>query len=81
MAESSGISEPLPVAETFTFEDAETGLSLSAVARLDTCVTVVDSVAFSDHLHSMQRVLDGHDSGCGGDGKTLADLMMDQVRA
>ena len=43
--ESTGISEPLPVAETFTFAD-EDGTSLSDVARLDTMVTVVDAVNF-----------------------------------
>ena len=43
--ESTGISEPLPVAETFTFAD-ENGISLSDVATLDTMVTVVDSVNF-----------------------------------
>lgn len=41
--ESTGIAEPLPVAETFTFAD-ENGLSLSDVARLDTMVTVVDAI-------------------------------------
>ena len=43
--ESTGISEPLPVAETFTFAD-ENGISLSDVADLDTMVTVVDAVNF-----------------------------------
>ena len=43
--ESTGISEPLPVAETFTFADEE-GVSLSDVAKLDTMVTVVDAVNF-----------------------------------
>lgn len=45
MIESTGISEPLPVAETFTFADEE-GVSLSDVATLDTMVTVVDAVNF-----------------------------------
>ena len=45
LIESTGISEPLPVAETFTFED-ETGISLSDVSKLDTMVTVVDAVNF-----------------------------------
>ncbi len=43
--ESTGISEPLPIAETFTFADEE-GESLSQIARLDTMVTVVDAVNF-----------------------------------
>ncbi len=45
LIESTGISEPLPIAETFTFAD-EDGISLSDVATLDTMVTVVDAVNF-----------------------------------
>ena len=46
LIESSGVSEPLPVAETFTFKD-EMDRSLSSVAQLDTMVTVVDALQFS----------------------------------
>jgi G3E family GTPase len=51
LIESTGISEPLPVAQTFVFED-EHGASLSSLARLDTMVTVVDARAFLDDLGS-----------------------------
>eukprot|EP00957_Ditylum_brightwellii_P131981 10063331-Ditylum_brightwellii.AAC.1 len=50
VVESSGISEPLPVAETFTFRDGN-GTSLGDVAKLDSLVTVVDGATFPDELH------------------------------
>lgn len=55
LIESTGISEPLPVAETFTFRD-EGGLSLSDVARLDTMVTVVDAFNFLRDYASHDRL-------------------------
>ncbi|MCG8524717.1 MAG: GTP-binding protein, partial [Pseudomonadales bacterium] len=55
--ESTGISEPLPVAETFTFAD-EDGVSLSDIARLDTMVTVVDAVNFLKDYDEAQSLLE-----------------------
>ena len=54
--ESTGISEPLPVAETFTFEDEE-GVSLSDVSRLDTMVTVVDAANFLQDYKKAEDLL------------------------
>lgn len=78
LIESTGISEPLPVAETFTFETEE-GVSLSDVARLDTMVTVVDAASFlseydkADDLQSRRAALND------GDDRTVTDLLIDQV--
>jgi G3E family GTPase len=76
--ESTGISEPLPVAETFTFED-EDGTSLGAVARLDTMVTVVDAARFLDDLGSVDDIAARGESLGEGDERTVVDLLVDQV--
>ena len=55
LIESTGISEPLPVAETFTFRD-EQGRSLADQARLDTMVTVVDGVNFLRDFHAAESL-------------------------
>lgn len=76
--ESTGISEPLPVAMTFTFED-ETGCSLSEVAQLDTMVSVVDGSSF---LETVRKAEELSALGLGvdeDDSRTLADLLIDQV--
>jgi molybdopterin-guanine dinucleotide biosynthesis protein len=57
LIESTGVSEPLPVAETFPFED-EAGQSLAQVARLDTMVTVVDAANFLDDYASSDALAD-----------------------
>lgn len=78
LIESTGISEPLPVAETFTFED-EAGKSLSELARLDTMVTVVDAKSFLADWHSeddlrARRIALGED-----DQRTIPDLLVEQI--
>jgi G3E family GTPase len=78
LIESTGISEPVPVAMTFTFEDEEGG-SLSDVARLDTMVTVVDAAAFSANLSAGDLLADRGESMGEEDERTVADLLMDQV--
>jgi G3E family GTPase len=78
LIESTGVSEPLPVAETFTFED-EDGHSLSSVARLDTMVTVVDAVNFPQMMGEAQDLKEkGLEIG-DEDERNIADLLIDQV--
>tara|TARA_A100001011_G_C14251767_1_gene818229 strand:- start:51 stop:1265 length:1215 start_codon:yes stop_codon:yes gene_type:complete len=76
--ESTGISEPLPVAETFTFAD-EDGISLSDVATLDTMVTVVDAVNFLKDFDEAKYLQDTAESLGEEDGRSVADLLVDQV--
>lgn len=76
--ESTGISEPLPVAETFTFAD-ENGVSLSDVARLDTMVTVVDAVNFLKDYEEAKYLQDTDESLGEEDERSVADLLVDQV--
>ena len=71
--ESSGISEPMPVAETFTFEDAA-GTSLSDIARLDTLVTVVDGASFLDELHAADSLRARGWEASDDDARTVAQL-------
>jgi len=78
LIESTGISEPLPVAETFVFED-ESGVSLSSVARLDTLVTVIDAFNFlRDYQESQELKALGLEIG-EEDERTITDLLIDQV--
>ena len=76
--ESTGISEPLPVAETFTFADEE-GVSLSDVATLDTMVTVVDAVNFLKDYDEAKYLQESGESLGEDDERSVADLLADQV--
>src|SRR5580698_3427892 len=76
--ESTGISEPLPVAETFTFADAQ-GQSLSDVARLDTMVTVVDAFNFLRDYSSHDSLQVRGESLGEEDRRTVVDLLIEQI--
>ena len=78
LIESTGISEPLPVAETFTFED-ENGKSLSQVARLDTMVTVVDAFNFLKDYSESEDLKDRALELGEEDDRTITDLLVDQI--
>jgi G3E family GTPase len=76
--ESTGISEPLPVAETFTFADEE-GVSLSDVASLDTMVTVVDAVNFLKDYEEAKSLRESGELLGDEDQRNVSDLLVDQV--
>ncbi|WP_027671392.1 zinc metallochaperone GTPase ZigA [Rheinheimera baltica] len=78
LIESTGISEPLPIAETFTFEH-EDGQSLADIARLDTLVTVVDAVNFMADYDAAQDLSERGESLGEDDDRSVADLLIEQV--
>ena len=78
LIESTGISEPLPVAATFDFRD-ENGESLSDVARLDTMVTVVDAVNLLNDFSSHDFLSDRGETMGEEDERTLVHLLTDQI--
>lgn len=78
LIESTGISEPLPVAETFTFRDELDG-SLSDVARLDTMVTVVDAYNFLRDYSCRDRLKNRSQERDANDERTIVDLLVDQI--
>lgn len=78
LIESTGVSEPLPVAETFTFED-EDGVSLRQFARLDTLATVVDAVHFIDDFASIDDLRARGVALGDEDDRDLVRLLTDQI--
>ncbi|MEM1350614.1 MAG: GTP-binding protein, partial [Myxococcota bacterium] len=78
LIESTGISEPIPVAQTFTFEDEE-GVGLNQISRLDTMVTVVDMASFLRDYNAAEALQDRGESLGEGDHRTVTDLLIDQI--
>ncbi len=78
LIESTGISEPLPVATTFDFRD-ENDKSLSDVSRLDTMVTVVDAKNLVNNYSSTEFLKDKGEVAGEGDERTLVDLLVEQI--
>ena len=78
LIESTGISEPIPVAQTFTFEDEE-GVSLSHISRLDTMVTVVDAASFLRDYNEAESLQSRGESLGEEDNRTVTDLLIDQI--
>ncbi|GGE81568.1 GTP-binding protein [Stappia taiwanensis] len=78
LIESTGVSEPLPIATTFEFRD-EDGVSLADVARLDTMVTVVDAVNLLQDYASRDFLRDRGETAGEGDDRNLVDLLVDQI--
>jgi G3E family GTPase len=79
LIESTGISEPLPVAQTFSFVDDEKGIDLSRFSRLDTLVTVVDALNFPKDFGSAETV---HSKGMNEDEedqRSIVNLLTDQI--
>ncbi|KAI2694157.1 zinc metallochaperone GTPase ZigA [Pseudomonas sp. TNT3] len=78
LIESTGISEPLPVAETFTFR-GEDGQSLADIARLDTMVTVVDGVNFLIDYQAAESLASRGETLGEADERSITDLLIEQI--
>ncbi|MER1987177.1 MAG: GTP-binding protein [Solibacillus sp.] len=77
--ESTGISEPIPVAQTFSYIDEELDIDLTTVCRLDTMVTVVDANRFWDDFQSGETLLERKEAVGELDERNVADLLIDQI--
>ena len=79
LIESTGISEPIPVAQTFSFIDDENSIDLSKFSYVDTMVTVVDAFNFFNDFGSPETLIDRELTNIDGDDRTIVNLLVDQV--
>ena len=77
--ESTGISEPVPVAQTFSFADEENSIDLSRFSNIDTMVTVVDAFNFFKDFGSPETLIDRDLTNIDGDYRTIVNLLTDQI--
>lgn len=79
LIESTGIGEPLPVAQTFTYVDEEQNIDLSQLTRLDCMVTVVDAYHFWQDFNSRDSLMERNQEAGEGDTRGVVHLLTDQV--
>ncbi|KMK76769.1 GTP-binding protein [Alkalihalobacillus pseudalcaliphilus] len=79
LIESSGISEPVPVAQTFSYIDEEMGIDLTQFCQLDTMVTLVDAHRFWHDFESGDTLLERKEAVGEEDDRNIADLLIDQI--
>ena len=79
LIESTGISEPIPVAQTFTFESEDGKIDLSRFSYIDTMVTVVDAFNFLKDFSSSDYLTTRELTNIEGDNRTIVNLLTDQI--
>ncbi|MFP3398499.1 GTP-binding protein, partial [Brevibacterium sp. SIMBA_078] len=77
--ESTGISEPIPVAQTFTYVDEELGIDLTKACEIDTMITVVDAARFMEDYESGETLLERQQTDDNYDQRDVSDLLINQI--